>query len=116
MNIQMSHVVGKCSRRERIIMILSNLVAYTLGGNLQYKGIYRCATGMVYTFNASEYMNIFNGMNGIIFTSKVYINGASFSSQSIQIGQISTLLTKVRISIWYMNRVCFSLKVSIWMG
>ena len=27
------------------------------GGNFHYKGIYRCAAGMGYTFQASEYMN-----------------------------------------------------------
>ena len=27
------------------------------GGNFHYKGIYRCAAGMGYTFQASQYMN-----------------------------------------------------------
>ena len=34
-----------------------NCEAESRGGNFHYKGIYRCAAGMGYTFQASQYMN-----------------------------------------------------------
>ena len=43
------------------------------GGYFHYKGICRCAAGMGYTFQASEYMN------GVSFSRQKYINGISFS-------------------------------------
>ena len=45
------------------------------GGYVHYKGICRCAAGMGYTFQASEYMN------GVSFSHQKYINGVYFSPQ-----------------------------------
>ena len=47
------------------------------GGNFHYKGIYRCAAGMGYTFQASQYMNGYHFhlksiWMGYLFRSKVY--------------------------------------------
>ena len=52
------------------------------GGNFHYKGtcICRCATGLGYTFQASEYMN------GVSFSHQKYINGVSFSSKKYMNG------------------------------
>ena len=50
------------------------------GGYVHYKGICRCAAGMGYTFQASEYMNRVSFshqkyINGVYFSPKKYING-----------------------------------------
>ena len=46
------------------------------GGHFHYKSICRCAAGMGYTFQASEYMN------GVSFSHQKYINGVSFSPKN----------------------------------
>ena len=47
------------------------------GGNLYYKGLYRCAAGMGYTFQVSKYMN------GYHFHLKNISMGYLFHSKSI---------------------------------
>ena len=47
------------------------------GGNFHYKGIYRCAAGMGYIFQASKYMN------GYHFHLKSISMGYLFRSKSI---------------------------------
>ena len=51
-----------------------------VGGNFHYKGIYRRAAGMGYTFQASKYMNgyhfHFKSISmGYFFSPKKYMNG-----------------------------------------
>ena len=52
------------------------------GGDFHYKGICRCAAGMGYTFQASEYTN------GVSFSHQKYINGVSFHPKSISMGKV----------------------------
>ena len=52
------------------------------GGNFHYEGIYRCAAGTGYTFQASKYMN------GYHFHLKSISMGYLFRSKSIRIGKI----------------------------
>ena len=70
------------------------------GGNFHYKGIYRCAAGMGYTFQASQYMN------GYHFYIRSISMGYLFHQKSIWMGK------SLKNSIW-MGSI---FKNSIWMG
>ena len=92
------------------------------GGNFHYKGIYRCAAGMGYTFQASQYMN------GYHFHIKSISMGYLFHPKSIWMGKIWKIVyewgqfSKIvyewgQFSIWEVYEwVMFFTWPSIWMG
>ena len=92
------------------------------GGNFHYKGIYRCAAGMGYTFQASQYMN------GYHFYIKSISMGYLFHPKSIWMGKIWKIVyewgqfSKIvyewgQFSIWEVYEwVMFFTWPGIWMG
>ena len=94
----------------------------TGGDNFHYKGIYRCAAGMGYTFQVSQYMN------GYHFYIKSIIMGYLFHPKSIWMGKIwkivyewgqfSKMVYEWRqFSIWEVYEwVMFFTWPGIWMG
>ena len=92
------------------------------GGNFHYKGIYRCAAGMGYTFQASRYMNGYN------FFIKSISVGYLFHPKSIWMGKIWKIVyewgqfSKIvyewgQFSIWEVYEwVMFFTWPGIWMG
>ena len=92
------------------------------GVNFHYKGIYRCAAGMGYTFQASQYMN------GYHFYIKSISIGYLFQPKSIWMGKIWKIVyewgqfSKIvyewgQFSIWEVYEwVMFFTWPSIWMG
>ena len=92
------------------------------GGNFHYKGIYRCAAGMGYTFQASQYMN------GYHFYIKSISMGYLFNPKSIWMGKIWKIVyewgqfSKIvyewgQFSIWEVYAwVMFFTWSGIWMG
>ena len=47
----------QCVSETKIKVLNMRALSRGGGGNFHYKGIYRCAAGMGYTFQASQYMN-----------------------------------------------------------
>ena len=92
------------------------------GGNFHYKGIYGCAAGMGYTFQASQYMNGYN------FYIKSISMGYLFHPKSIWMGKIWKIVyewgqfSKIvyewgQFSIWEVYEwVMFFTWPGIWMG
>ena len=92
------------------------------GGNFHYKGIYRCAAGMGYTFQASQYMN------GYHFYIKSISMGYLFHPKSIWMGKFWKIVyewgqfSKIvyewgQFSMWEVYEwVMFFTWPGIWMG